>query len=51
MHTPFLTAIDPMGEGLKHVERHKGCARALCLPVNGVVVGMIKPLVLPVISV
>lgn len=50
MLKPFFIAVDPISEGLKRVDHHKSCARALCLPLNGVVMGAIKPLALPVIS-
>ena len=50
MAATFIRAVDPISEGITRLNNYPNCARATCIPFNGVIVGTLKPLVLPVIS-
>lgn len=49
----FLNVVDPVSFGIRKSEclkGHSNAARAAFIPLNGAVVGLVKPLLLPVIS-
>ncbi len=51
MAATFLRAVDPISEAVTYLKHYPKVVMGVVLPLNGVVVGAIKPFLLPVVGI